>query len=129
MSSNVREDLASYLDGQAAWRQGNADEYPEDRRNRRSADGLAELAAKVRALPDDDPVIVALSAECERTGLDVYALVPTDPASGINVSQFRFHDPHEGGYAFLRRLVETAGTSYDDVQIDELEKHFPHEDE
>lgn len=64
-SDNVRpmnELLAEVIDDQAEWRRRNARAYPDDGRNARSARALADLAAFVRALPEDDPTVWALAA-------------------------------------------------------------------
>jgi hypothetical protein len=75
-----------------------AREYPEDARNTRAVEGLEELANTVRGMSEDDPVLVDLTRLCHISGLDVYVLMPTNPAeAGINPSQFRFHDPYESG--------------------------------
>jgi hypothetical protein len=60
-ASRVKEIIGEYLDGRADWRQRKAEEYPDDKRNQRSADGISELAAYVRALPEDDERLRELS--------------------------------------------------------------------
>jgi hypothetical protein len=83
----TREYLAEYLDAQAAWRGLKAEKYPDDARNERSAAGLRELAAQVRALADDDPVLLELEKLCEAAGLDVSEVMPSVPGIGVNASQ------------------------------------------
>jgi hypothetical protein len=61
-----RQRLAEYLYEQARWRDLNAEEHPEDDRNRRSAQGLRALASYVHNLAADDErlyVLAALDAE------------------------------------------------------------------
>jgi hypothetical protein len=57
-----RQRLAQYLYEQARWRDLNAEEHPEDDRNRRSADGLRALASHVHNLADDDERLYVLAA-------------------------------------------------------------------
>jgi hypothetical protein len=55
--SNVRdyrEQLVHSLEDSAEWRAAKAEEYPNDERNRRSAEALEAAARQVAALPDDD---------------------------------------------------------------------------
>src|ERR1700729_4217984 len=47
--------LAEELFSTAVWREGKADEYPDDDRNLPAAEHLADLARQILALPDDDP--------------------------------------------------------------------------
>lgn len=53
--SSLRDSLALAVENTAAWRAEKAEEYPEDRRNARSAAALRDLAAGVSELPDDSP--------------------------------------------------------------------------
>ena len=65
-----RRRLADYLYEQARWRDLNAEEHPDDDRNRRSADGLRSLASHVHNLDDDDErlyVLAALDADHDDT--------------------------------------------------------------
>ena len=57
-----RQRLADYLYEQAGWRDLNAEEHPEDDRNRRSAEGLRSLARHVRNLDEDDERLYVLAA-------------------------------------------------------------------
>ena len=57
-----RQRLADYLYEQARWRDLNAEEHPEDDRNRRSAEGLRSLANHVRNLDEDDERLYVLAA-------------------------------------------------------------------
>lgn len=124
----TRDELAEYLTGQARWREMKADEYPDDQRNGRSAEGLYRLAEDVRGLPDNDPLLARLAALAGRTGLDVAALVPSDPASRFDVSRFRFDDAREDGRRFLARLVDVAEGEYEraheEATIQELDREL-----
>ena len=58
-SSNDRRDgvtrsARTIIDEQARWRREKAEEYPDDGRNERAANGLVELAEYVRSLPEND---------------------------------------------------------------------------
>lgn len=111
MSEKVRTELADELDSQARWREIKAEEYPDDARNRRSADGLYELAQTVRDMPDDHPVLLAWAKLCEVTGLSVGEIMPME----AEISRFRFNDPHQSGDEFLKDVASTAFRSYEDA--------------
>ncbi len=95
--------LADYFDDQARWRDLKAEEYPDDARNVRSATALRALAARVRALPADDPRLRQLAA------LDW----PTDPftageESGRLTALYGFHqadDPDAWLSAFTEACI------------------------
>ena len=50
----IKSRLSAYLRQEATWRDENADDYPDDPRNSRSAETLRALAAHVDGLPDGD---------------------------------------------------------------------------
>jgi hypothetical protein len=52
--------LAQELFSTAVWREGKADQYPDDERNLPAAEHLASLAKQILALPDDDPRILRM---------------------------------------------------------------------
>ena len=54
--------LAQELFSTAVWREGKADEYPDDDRNLPAAEHLADLARQILALPDDDPRILRMES-------------------------------------------------------------------
>jgi hypothetical protein len=68
---DVRAMLAQDFEDKAEWRDTKADEYPEDGRNERAAKGLRELAAYVRALPDDDPRLQAIDSALHTGDFDL----------------------------------------------------------
>jgi hypothetical protein len=128
--AELRDQLGGYLENEARWREGKAEEYPDDARNRRSAAGLYELAAEVRAFPEDDPLLITLENLHQATGLDVYELMPADEATaGVSASKFRFHSPGEPGRTFLARLIDGAEEEVVDVHMGELAKHIDVDDE
>jgi hypothetical protein len=103
MAATIRQRLADYLREQAAWRDEKAAEYPDDRRNQRSAQHLRGLAAYVDRLPDDDPNLRALAAVQEGYGVsEVY--VPGENARYL-LSRFGFHDDVTDLRGFLDALV------------------------
>ena len=53
--------LVARLGHSAAWREGKAEEYPDDERNWQTARALRRAAAEVAALPDDDPRLLRLA--------------------------------------------------------------------
>ncbi len=54
--------LAQELFSTSVWREGKADEYPDDDRNLPAAKHLADLARQILALPDDDPRILRMES-------------------------------------------------------------------
>ena len=54
--------LAEELLSTAVWREGKADEYPDDDRNLPAAEHLADLARQILALPDDDPRLLRMAS-------------------------------------------------------------------
>ena len=50
----LRDCLAECLESTATWRHAEAEEYPDDSRNRAAAERLREWADGVRQLPDND---------------------------------------------------------------------------
>ena len=46
----------------AVWREGKADEYPDDDRNLPAAEHVADLARQILALPGDDPRILRMES-------------------------------------------------------------------
>jgi hypothetical protein len=69
--SDVRTMLAEDFETTADWREAKATEYPEDYRNLRAAEGLRSLAAYVRALPDDDPRLLAIDSVLSSGQFDI----------------------------------------------------------
>lgn len=97
-----RQRLASYLYEQAGWRDLNAEEHPEDDRNRRSAAGLRTLAGYVNGLPDDDErlyVLAALDSDQEKP------FRPGEEAERLT-RQFLFDLRNERPDAWFDRFVD-----------------------
>jgi antiviral defense system Shedu protein SduA len=69
--SDVKTMLAEDFESTADWRETKATEYPEDDRNLRSAEGLRSLATYVRALPNDDPRLLAIEAVLSSDNFDI----------------------------------------------------------
>jgi len=106
-----KDKLVNYFIDQANWRDGKAEEYPEDARNAVAAGGLRELAAYVAALPDDDQRLVMLAAldplDADTPFNDVFL---AGEEAGRLASRFRFgHDPrvaNEDPATFFTRWIE-----------------------
>ena len=99
----MKELLARYVDGQAAWREAKADEYPDDPRNTRSAKALHELAGHIRALPDNDPNVAELERLHGGYRLDVFR--PCTEGNRL-VSRYGFNVPGDDHDGVLAALVE-----------------------
>jgi hypothetical protein len=102
---SFRDRLAEYVERQAKWRAEKAEEYADDVRNRRSADGLAELAPYLRDLPDDDPRIVR-SAEAYGVDNDTEDALMVGEEAARLIGRFRFNIPGETFDGLLRRLPD-----------------------
>jgi hypothetical protein len=97
-----RQRLTDYLYEQARWRDLNAEEHPEDDRNRRSADGLRALASHIQSLVDDDErlyVLAALDADHSE------AFRPGDEAERLT-RRFHFDLRNEGPDAWFDRFID-----------------------
>jgi hypothetical protein len=97
-----RQRLTDYLYEQARWRDLNAEEHPEDDRNRRSADGLRALASHIHSLVDDDErlyVLAALDADHSE------AFRPGDEAERLT-RRFHFDLRNEGPDAWFDRFID-----------------------
>jgi len=103
------EQLIEKVESSADWRAGKAEQYPDDNRNLRSSQALTKLAARLKALPKNDPRGLAYEEAVER-------LVEIDCDSEMlgvieNESQFigryGFDYPQDGDPAsFLEALTE-----------------------
>lgn len=107
-----RQRLADYLYEQARWRDLNAEEHPEDDRNRRSADGLRLLASYIHNLEQDDErlyVLAALDANHEE------AFRPGGRAERLT-RRFAFDLRNESPDAWFDRFIDALsrdrGTRY-----------------
>jgi hypothetical protein len=110
-----RDLLAQHLREQSEWRAAKAEEYPEDARNRRCAEALANLAAYVDARPDDDPVIERLAAVAYFE--DLY--MPAEEA-GRMISRYgfdRFTPPPD---EFLGDLADAEGAEAVDRLLEDV---------
>ncbi len=97
-----RQRLVDYLYEQARWRDLNAEEHPEDDRNRRSADGLRALASHVHGLRDDDERLYVLAAlDCD---LDT-AFRPGAEAERLT-RRYLFDFRNESPDAWFNRFVD-----------------------
>jgi hypothetical protein len=95
------EILADQIESTAEWRERKAVEYPDDERNREAAEILRALAASVRALPDDDPVVVAYEGLGENED-EIFSLVEMENEM---LKRIGFHDWTDDGREFIATLV------------------------
>lgn len=96
--------LAAFIRDLSAWRRGQAQKFPDDPRNRRSADALEELALEIERPRPGDPVLV----ELER--LDVYdgaGAVHLGSSAWRLVSRYGF-DRRPDVRAFLQLLLSAV---------------------
>jgi hypothetical protein len=114
-----KDRLAAYFAEQALWRDHKAEEYPDDVRNERYADGLRALAEHVRKLPATDERLTLLAI---LDPLDVDDIAPFMPGEegGRLASQFRFHDPNEDMDTFLEAFIAACARDRED-SVEDLE--------
>jgi hypothetical protein len=101
---STQEALAEYLASKAHWRARKADEYPEDARNKRSAEALAALETHVRGLPDDDEQILALGANWGVVDGTVGIFAPSEEADRF-IGRLGFDGPVEDPAEVLGALI------------------------
>ena len=109
MSRQATEAIADRIESIAVWRSERAFQDmmglgPEAaQRSDRSAAGLRELAAFIRTLKDDDPLIDDLQRLA-------FSGVTFDPGASLlnELGRFRFHDPETTTEQFLRFMVTLA---------------------
>jgi hypothetical protein len=74
------------IEYQADWRRHKAAEYPEDDRNLHTAEALDGLAAWLKRLPDNEPILVRLGAALQH--LDAFSFAPS---LEDRLARFRFN--------------------------------------
>jgi hypothetical protein len=96
--------LAQFLRERSEWRSEKAEEYPDDRRNARSAECLAALADYVSRLPADDEALRLLAAIHKPYGSDTFH--PSTEGKYM-ISRFGFDRPvpPSGFGDFLQHLA------------------------
>lgn len=100
---DFREAVAAHVGNTADWRRRKAEEYDRDSRNTRSALGLDELAAYVRALPATDARIERL-----RELSNVPDLYTPGQQAAYEIGRFRFFNPEAQLDPFLTTIVQLA---------------------
>jgi len=122
----VRTALADFFDAQARWREGRAEEYPDDTRNAISAVALTDLAQYVRNLPDFDSRLQALAGVAQFV-MPTDVLMPGEEATRI-ASRHGFYRPTDPDWRaesesdLLDRFVtacQHASSTFDDEQLEE----------
>lgn len=103
MENGIGRALAAYARALAEWRRTRYQDDLRDRRNLRSADGLAEFAAYVEGLPADDPRLARI-AELSLRGETF------DPGqrTAYELGRFRFYASDATLDGMLDQLVELA---------------------
>lgn len=111
----VREAMAQYLEEQASWHDQKAEALLGEPRHLRSADGLRELAAFVRALPENSLVLTGLARNTFYQEGQLFrplmVTIDTHDAGGWlarMVLSFRFDNPDERCDRFMTRLLEAS---------------------
>lgn len=130
VAGQIRETVVEYIEQQARWRESKAEEYPEDTRNQRAADGLHEMASYVRSLPLTDERLARIqrcNVDVEGDGFDVLVHHPSREVTGWDLSRFRFHNgPPESIEDGLEELVRGIEASWremvDEAVLDEAER-------
>ena len=112
--------LVDYLEGFVWWRRHQAEEHPEDGRNRRSAEGLEDLVRYVRGLPDRDERLRVIASVCVSGGVFAF---PPEGAADYAVGRFRFHKADESCDAFLTWMAQAVLT--DSSEAAQLTKRRP----
>ena len=100
-TSPTASPLATFVRDQAAWRRGQAQKFPDDHRNRRSAEALEDLASAIDQLRPGDPVLLELAR------LDIYdekGALHIGPSAYRLVSRYGF-DRQPDARAFLQLLL------------------------
>ncbi|PYX63083.1 MAG: hypothetical protein DMG74_18345 [Acidobacteria bacterium] len=92
---------------QRLFREQKAAEWPDDDRNARCAEGLAELHTWVSERPANDPLIVRLDHALEALYADDVDSGGFVPMVTDRLARFRFHNgPPESCEDFIVRLTE-----------------------
>jgi len=103
-----QEMLAEYLESQASWREMKAEDYPEDGRNRRCAEGLKEAASTVRSLAPQDERLVTLEGVHDDHDTGVFW---AGEETSLRVGRFRFSDPSEDVDSLLKELPSLVASN------------------
>ena len=101
--TSVRDGLADDCERTAAWRQGKAEEYPDDTRNAAAAAGLVRISLELRKLPADHALLETLRLRWHDSGSDAFMLVE---AENEFLRGFGFHHEARTADDFLRGLVD-----------------------
>ena len=101
--------MISYLRSVSDWRRSRAEQYPDDDRNERCADGLAELADHIESLPQGHEDIRVLQNACQIPG-SVGSDGDFIPGLRLryDVSHFRFYRAQEDVSEFLAHMGTVA---------------------
>lgn len=95
--------IADYLILLANWRRQRYEDDLRDRRNLVSADGITELAAYVKSLPDDDAAVMELD-RLWRVGEQI----EVGQQAAYEIGRFRFFVSDTEVDAFVDQMVDLA---------------------
>lgn len=109
----VRLALVDYFVSESVWRESKAIQYPDDRRNTRSAKALRAVADYIANLPDDDQRLAAF-ARCKEVWSPLPEIVfipPRGNLAGISVTnnfacRCGFDKPMEDSEAWFSEWFE-----------------------
>lgn len=106
-------DIIGAVENQAEWRRGKATQYPNDIRNRRSAELLEELAKNLHALPGDDPAWKQFTAAYDNAldQLEKLGSPEKMPLESDILGRFGF----DGGTSDAREFLNDMAQLYDDA--------------
>ena len=100
--SDIRESIMMNLESSADWRQGKAEEPPDDERNAAAAHELRKLAEGVAELEDDEYPLPQLAALHGRLGDDYGELVGEIESELLR--QVGVYTSYDNAKAFLEAL-------------------------
>lgn len=96
-------DLAEYFRSQANWREGRAEEYPDDKRNEQSARALQSLAEFVESDEPNVQVVAALEGDLHP---DSHALGGEETARAVSRYGYGYPATDASHGDFLEELVQ-----------------------
>jgi hypothetical protein len=116
-----RELIARYIDEQAAWRRQMAERYPDDARNRSSAECLEALARHVRSLNSADFRVEQLWALDNANAAGT--VWSPGPSTAQVIAEYGFHGKPMPTDAFLDDLIAVAEGNARDMLGERREWH------
>ena len=84
-------EMLDMINAQREYREDKAEQYPDDKRNRRSADGLHEMVLWFSKQDNDNPLMVRLANALEALYADPDTSFTFEPSVDNQLARFRFH--------------------------------------